>query len=87
MIKLFFSRTTKDSYDGIKMFPFLMDEVGYADIKTNTNNIMKGKFVYEVEMYDSKNERWKEKETRYYNVKQNVEDFPDNKMRRNFKKI
>ena len=47
---------------------------------------IKTPFIYSVEMYDSKNKKWKNPEKRFYAVKQDVSNFPDNKMRRNFKK-
>ena len=42
-------------------------------------------FVYYVEMYDSEEKEWKKPEKRFYAVKQNIYDFPNNSMRRNFK--
>lgn len=45
---------------------------------------IKTPFVYSVEMYDSKSKSWK-KEIRFYATEQNISDFPDNKIRKNFK--
>ncbi len=47
---------------------------------------IKTPFVYLVEMYDPENKKWKQAEKRFYAVEQDVSNFPDNKMRRNFKK-
>lgn len=44
----------------------------------------KGDFPYYVEIQNPKTSEWVA-EVRYYLVKQDVKDFPDNERRRNFK--
>jgi len=43
-----------------------------------------GDYPYYVEMFDGKSETWIS-QVRYYEVKQDVKNYPDNKSRRNFK--
>jgi hypothetical protein len=45
-----------------------------------------GKFPYYVEMWDGETKLWKA-EVRYYEVEQDVGDYPDNEKRRNFKAL
>lgn len=45
-----------------------------------------GQYPYYVEMWDGENKKWVA-QVRYYKVEQDVEDYPDNKNRRNFKKL
>lgn len=48
---------------------------------------IKTPFVYSTEMYNSEKKEWKEPEKRFYVKEQNVIFFPNNNMRRNFKKL
>lgn len=52
--------------------------------RVKITNKEKGKYPYYVEMRPTNKSEWKA-EVRYYEVKQDVKDFPDNELRRNFK--
>lgn len=43
-------------------------------------------YRYSVEMWDVSKKEWR-KDIRTYYKKQNIKDFPDNNLRRNFKEL